>query len=99
MLEKLSPHNPSPSPTFTLQDALDSFFFFFPAQIPDTDRKHKGADNKIRNPFVAPQYLPRACCVLGPYLAQKFLHVAAYCRHLGSFQVWLRPGPHLGILM
>lgn len=52
MREKLSPHNPFPSPKFTLKDALDSSSFLFPAQISDTIRKHRGADDKIRNPFV-----------------------------------------------
>lgn len=52
---------------FTLQDALDSFSVLSPAQISDTNRKQRGADNKI-NPPVVPQYLPRACPGLEPSL-------------------------------
>lgn len=53
-------HKPFPSPKFTLQDALDSFSFLFPSQIAVTNRKHRRADNKIRNPYVVPQYGLRA---------------------------------------
>lgn len=98
MQEKLSPHNPFPSPKFTLQHVLAAFSFLFPAQTSDKNWNHRETDNKVGNSLVGSSgtyWQPAVCC----QSSSGLLSGAAHCGYLGSFKSWYKPGAHPESLM